>query len=127
LEVVRIACRSGDWLRRHTGYVPLIADTTRKGGQDILRAKGATNYGISAALIRIATTILRDEHAVLTVSTVVPETMDLGQVSLSVLAVIGREGVHRVLPLRLSEEEDRALRGSTQIVERHVSTLEFGS
>ena len=46
-------------------------------GQDILRAKGATNYGISAALTRIATAILRDEHAVLTVSTLVPETMDL--------------------------------------------------
>ena len=104
-----------------------IADSARKGGQDILRAKGATNYGISAALTRIATAILRDEHAVLTVSTVVPETMDLEQVSLSVLAVIGREGVHRVLSLRLSEEEDRALRRSAQILKRHISTLEFPS
>jgi L-lactate dehydrogenase len=81
-----------------------IADGARTGGHYILRARGATNYGISAALTRIATAILRDEHAVLTVSTVVPETMDLGQVSLSVLAVIGRGGVHRVLPRRLGEE-----------------------
>lgn len=104
-----------------------IADSARKGGQDILRAKGATNYGISAALTRIATAILRDEHAVLTVSTLVPETMDLGQVSLSVLAVIGREGIHSVLPLRLCEEEDRALRRSAQILKSHISTLEFPS
>jgi L-lactate dehydrogenase len=104
-----------------------IADSARSGGQDILRAKGATNYGISAALTRIATAVLRDEQAVLTVSTVVPETMDLGQVSLSVLAVIGREGVHRVLPLRLGEEEDQALRRSAQILTRHISTLEFPS
>jgi L-lactate dehydrogenase len=78
-------------------------------------------------LARIATAILRDEHAVLTVSTVVPETMDLGQVSLSLLAVIGHEGVHRVLPLRLDEEELRGLRRSAQILERHISTLEFPS
>jgi L-lactate dehydrogenase len=100
-----------------------IADSARNGGQDILRAKGATTYGISAALTRIATAILRDEHAVLSVSTVVPDTMDLGQVSLSVLALIGRDGVERVLPLRLSEEEDRALRGSAQILKRYISTL----
>jgi L-lactate dehydrogenase len=104
-----------------------IADSARRGGRDILRAKGATNYGISAALARIATAILRDEHAVLTVSTVVPEAMDLGQVSLSLLAVIGHEGVHRVLPLRLDEEELRGLRRSAQILKRHITTLEFPS
>ena len=102
-----------------------IVDSTRRGGLDILRAKGATHYGISAALTRIATAILRDEHAVLTVSTVVPETLELGKVCLSVPAIVGREGVQRVLPLRLSEEEDRALKRSAQILERHISTLEL--
>jgi L-lactate dehydrogenase len=104
-----------------------IADSARNGGQDILRVKGATNFGISAVLTRIATAILRDEHAVLTVSTLVPEKMKLGQVSLSVPAIVGREGVHRVLPLRLSGEEDRALRRSARIVKRHISTLELPS
>jgi L-lactate dehydrogenase len=101
-----------------------IADSARNGGQEILRAKGATNFGISAALTRIATAILRDEHAVLTVSTVVPETLELGQVCLSVPAIVGREGVQRLLPLRLSDGEDSALKRSAQILERHISTLE---
>lgn len=100
-----------------------IADIARRGGQDIAQAKGATSYGIGAALTRIATAILRDEHAVLTVSTVVPERMDLGEGSLSVLAIIGRQGVQRVLPLRLSTEEDRALRRSAHILRRHIATL----
>ena len=102
-----------------------IADSARKGGEDILRVKGATNYGIGAALTRIATAILRDEHAVLTVSTVVPEAMELGQLSLSVPVIVGREGVQRVLPLRLSEMEHRALRRSAQILNRHIATLEL--
>jgi malate/lactate dehydrogenase len=46
--------------------------------------------------------------------------MDLGQVSPSVLAVIGRDGIHRVLPPRLGEEEDRALRRSAQTLKRHI-------
>jgi L-lactate dehydrogenase len=102
-----------------------IADSARRGGMDIVRAKGASNYGISAVLTRIATAILRDEHAVLTVSTVVPDAMDLGSVSLSVPAIIGREGVHGLLPLRLSDEEDRALKRSAEILRRHIATLDL--
>lgn len=105
----------------------VIGPGARRGGQDIMQAKGATNYGISAALTRIAMAILRDERAVLTVLTVVPETMGLGQVSLSVPAIIGREGVQRVLPIRLSDEEDRALRRSAHILERHIATLDLAA
>jgi L-lactate dehydrogenase len=102
-----------------------IADSARRGGEDIARAKGATNYGIGAALTRIATAILRDEHAVLTVSTVIPEPMGLGQVGLSVPAIIGREGVQRVLPIRLSDEENRALRRSARILKGHIATMDL--
>ena len=100
-----------------------IAESARRGGHDIARAKGATNYGISAALTRITRAILRDERAVLAVSTLVPDAMELGQVSLSVLAIIGRKGVHRFVPLQLSDEESVALRGSAELVKRHITTL----
>jgi malate/lactate dehydrogenase len=104
-----------------------IVDSARRGSQDIMQAKGATSYGISAALTRIAIAILRDERAALTVSTVIPEAMGLGQVSLSVPAIIGREGVQRVLPIRLSDEEDRTLRRSAHILERHIATLDLSA
>ncbi len=95
-----------------------IAESARRGGHDIRRAKGGTNYGISTALTRIVTAILRDEHAVLLVSTAIPETMHLGQVTLSVLAIVGREGVHRLLPLQLSDEETLALRRAADLIKR---------
>jgi L-lactate dehydrogenase len=100
-----------------------IAESARRGGYDIARAKGATNYGISAALTRITRAILRDERAVLAVSTLVPDAMELGQVSLSVLAIIGRKGVHRFVPLQLSDEERMALRRSAELIKRHIATL----
>ena len=78
-------------------------------------------------LTRIATAILRDEHAVLTVSTVVPEKMGLGEVSLSVPVIIGRTGVHRILPLRASDEESVALRRSADLVKHHIATLDLAA
>ena len=49
-----------------------IAHETRMAGAEIIRAKGATYYGISTALVRIVRAILRDEHAIFTVSSLVP-------------------------------------------------------
>ena len=69
-----------------------IVNDTRTAGLEIIQAKGATYYGVGAALVRIVTAILRDEHAVLTVSTLAPESMQLGQVSLSLPAVLNRAG-----------------------------------
>ena len=44
-----------------------IVNDTRTAGLEILQAKGATYYGVGAALVRIVSAILRNEHAVLTV------------------------------------------------------------
>jgi L-lactate dehydrogenase len=44
-----------------------IASETQTAGAEIIEAKGATYYGIGAALVRIIRAILRDERAILTV------------------------------------------------------------
>ena len=100
-----------------------IAEGARRGGYEIARAKGATYYGISAALTRIAAAILRDEHAVLTVSTLAPEKMDLGSVCLSLPCVIGRSGISGVLPVQMSSEESQALRRSADILQGYIAKL----
>jgi L-lactate dehydrogenase len=103
----------------------VIADETRSGGLQIIRNKGATQYGISAVLTRIVSAILRDEHAVLTVSNLAPVQMNVGEVCLSLPAIITRDGIDRVLPVRLSEEESWALQKSADILRRHLQTLDL--
>lgn len=100
-----------------------IAEGARRGGYDIIRSKGATYYGISAALTRITAAILRDEHAVLTVSTLAPENMSLGSVFLSLPAVIGRGGIFGVLPAQMSADESQALRRSADILQGYLAKL----
>jgi L-lactate dehydrogenase len=101
-----------------------IVNDTRAAGFEILRAKGATYYGIGAALVRIVGAILRDEHAVLTVSSLAPESAGLGTVCLSLPAIINRDGVARVLPIQLDRSEREALKASAEILRRHIAMLE---
>ena len=100
-----------------------VAAETRIAGFQIIRAKGATYYGIGAALARIVRAILRDEHAVLTVSSLVPAAMKLGDVSLSLPSVITREGVAKVLNVPLSTGERGALEASAETLKQHLAVL----
>jgi L-lactate dehydrogenase len=100
-----------------------IVNDTRTSGMEIIRAKGATYYGIGTALARIAVAILRDEHAVLTVSSLVPQSMQLGEVSLSLPTIITRNGLARVLSIPLDASEKQALVTSAETVKQHIATL----
>jgi L-lactate dehydrogenase len=101
------------------GAIQAIANETRTAGYEILRAKGATYFGVAAALTRIVGAILRDEHAILTVSTVAPPWMGLGEVCLSLPAIIDRTGVARVLPTALDAAERSALETSAAVLRRY--------
>ena len=100
-----------------------IAVSARTAGLDIVRNKGATSYCIAAALTRIVAAVLRDEHAVLTVSSLAPQELPLGSVCLSLPAIVSREGICGHLPLRMDEGESEALCRSAGILKRHLATL----
>jgi L-lactate dehydrogenase len=100
-----------------------IENETRKAGFEIIHAKGATYYGIGAALVRIVGAILRDEHAVLTVSNLAPSSMDFGEVFLSLPAIIDRSGVARVLSIPLNQIEKEALKASADTLKGYIATL----
>ena len=99
-----MACGPGD--------MEAIAARVRDAAYEIIRRKGATNFAISSALTRIVEAVVRDESAVLTVSTLVQGEYGIRDVCLSLPCVIGRSGVQRVLPVPLAPEEVEALRRS---------------
>jgi L-lactate dehydrogenase len=100
-----------------------IANDTRAAGLEIIRAKGATYYGIGTVLARIVGAILRDEHAVLTVSSLVPESMGLGEVSLSLPTIITRDGVAHVVSIPLDASERQALEASAETLKQYIAAL----
>jgi L-lactate dehydrogenase len=93
-----------------------IALRVRNAAYEIIRRKGATNFAIAAALTRIVEAIVRDEASVLTVSTLLQGEYGLTDVCLSLPAVVGRDGVRRVLPVQLDAAELLALQASANAI-----------
>lgn len=100
-----------------------VAATVRDAAYEIIRRKGATNFAIAAALMRIIEAIVRDEGSVLTVSSLVQGAYGIRDVCLSLPTVVGRSGVRRVLPVALSPEEAEALRRSADAIRAAVDAL----
>lgn len=85
---------------------------TRDAAYRIIEAKGATYYAIALALDRICTAILKNEAAVLNVSTLLTDYYGINDVYLGVPCIADRNGVREVLPLNINEEEQELLRRS---------------
>ena len=65
---------------------------------------------------RIAEAILRDERAILTVSTPISGPYGLENTCLRLPCIVGAQGVGRVLPVNLPENEVALLRRSAEII-----------
>jgi len=100
-----------------------LRETVQRAGPEISKLKGNTCFAIAACVTRICTAILRDEHSVLVVSTVLGGEYGLQDVSLSTPCVIGKTGVERVLELPLNSEEKSALLNSAFVLDEAYEEL----
>lgn len=86
---------------------------TRDAASNIIKRKGYTAYGIATGLTHIVAAILKDEGALLTVSTV-GEYYGIKDVALSVPTKVGRNGAHHVAELLLQDDEIAEIRKSAE-------------
>lgn len=93
-----------------------ISFNVRQAAYKIIQGKGATYFAISLAVRRIVESILRDEHSVLTVSTLLENIYGINDLFLSYPCIIGREGIERVLPLEMNDEEKKQFLHSARVV-----------
>jgi L-lactate dehydrogenase len=97
----------------------------RYAGPVVATLKGNTCFAIAACVTRICEAILRDERAVLIVSTLMAGQYGLRDVALSTPCVVGCGGVESVIELHLNKEEQKALEASAGVL-KHAYTLEHG-
>ncbi|MDR1768929.1 MAG: L-lactate dehydrogenase [Propionibacteriaceae bacterium] len=100
-----------------------VAQDTRDAAYQIIDRKGATYYGIGMSATRLAEAIVRDEHSIMSVSTLLSGEYGVEDVYLSVPAVLGQHGVERVLTPRLAEGELAELRRSAELLREARSQL----
>ncbi|NPV86511.1 MAG: L-lactate dehydrogenase [Anaerolineae bacterium] len=102
-----------------------IFHQTRDAAYEIIQRKGATYYAIASGLVRIVEAILRDEGAVLSVSTLINGYYGIDDVYLSIPSIVDRAGVERNIYLELSEEEVASLQDSAHILKGFIAQLNF--
>ncbi|WP_026562944.1 L-lactate dehydrogenase [Bacillus sp. J37] len=91
-----------------------IAVEVRDAAYEIIKAKGATYYGIAMGLIRITKAILRNEHVVLPVGALVEGEYGHHDVFIGIPSVITRYGVKKIVELSLTQDEKEKLTKSVQ-------------
>lgn len=102
-----------------------IDKRVRFAGKSIIAGKGATYYGIGAALARIVDVVLHDQRAILTVCTRQADVVGVKDVTVSLPQLLGGQGVIATLPISLSPQENAALHESAKIVREAIDSLEL--
>jgi L-lactate dehydrogenase len=100
-----------------------IDTAVRRAAYSIIEGKGATFFGIGAALARIVDVILSDQRAILTVCTPAPEVAGVQDVTVALPRLVGGQGVLDAFPLPLSDIEFEKLHQSAQIVRDAIDGL----
>jgi len=95
----------------------------RDSAYKIIERKGATYYGIALSVTRICECIVKNQHSMLPISTLLEGEYGVSNVALSVPAILGSDGVEAVLELPLSSNEILELHHSADTLEATFNEL----
>lgn len=97
----------------------------KNSGYEIAKRKGHTNYAVALAVSRIAQSILRNENALVTVSTFLEDYHGVNDICLSVPAVLNRTGVKETIKLPLEDGEISDFRASASLIRKVIDSLQL--
>lgn len=110
-----------DWAKEHDvskETLEKIEDDVRNKAYEIINKKGATFYGVAAALSRISKAILRDEDTVLPVSAYMDGQYGINDVYIGTPAVVCADGIKQVIEVPLNEEEQTKMTESAKTLKQ---------
>lgn len=102
-----------------------IFERVKNAAYQIIKAKGATNYSIALALVKITRAILRNENSILPVSTLISDYYGISDVCISIPAVVNIHGVEQYLKLELSDKEQQLFKHSAGTLKQIIKTIDL--
>ncbi|HKJ27116.1 MAG TPA: L-lactate dehydrogenase [Anaerolineales bacterium] len=100
-----------------------IDTQVRGAAYRIIEGKGATYYGVGAAIARIVEAIISDQRALLTVCSRMDEAGGVQDVTLSLPHLIGGEGILNTLKMPLTQKETELLAKSANVIKSATEGL----
>lgn len=101
-----------------------ITERTHLRGMDIVIGKGSTEFGIASALADMAKAVMMDEHRVLPASPLLDGEYGQSGIHAGVPCIIGKNGIEKIVQLRLSGEEKQAFDASCEVIREYISRVE---
>lgn len=89
----------------HDNAMREIGENVKNCAYEIIARKGATYYGIAMAVKRICEAVVRDEKSILPVSAALHGEFGIDGATLSIPSVVGKDGVEKIVPISLSQDE----------------------
>ncbi len=107
-------------MRGHYDYneaMKEIAENVKNSAYQIIEKKKATYYGVAMSVKRICEAIIRDEKSIMPISSTLHGEYGINGISLSMPAIVGKDGVETLVPIQLNEEEIKKLKKSAKTLE----------
>ncbi len=109
----------------HEGNMKRIGEDVKNSAYEIIEKKKATYYGVAMAVKRICEAIVRDEKSILPVSSMMHGAYGIDGISLSMPAIVGKDGVETHVPIQLNEEEISNLQKSAKTLKEILNQNEI--
>ena len=105
--------------------IDAIVDRTRKGGAEIvgLLKTGSAYYAPSASAVEMAEAILKDQNRILPCAAYLEGEYGINGMFIGVLCKLGKNGMEKVIELKLNDEEQAGLDNSKKHVEELLTAL----
>lgn len=107
------------------GEMETIALDVKNAAQKIIAAKKSTYYGIGMSMTRITKAIFGNESSVLTVSALIDGEYARKGVYAGVPAVVGRNGIEKIIELSLTGDEKEKFGRSCDILEKVYGSIKL--
>lgn len=101
-----------------------MVSLTRTSGADVIKLKGATTYAPAVVIAIMVDAVLRGRNRVMSVSTFLQGEYGFSDISIGVPVILGKNGVERILELKLSPEAKKKFEKSVSIIKDMINKLE---
>lgn len=130
------------WSMTHVGGVPIdkycticnmcegwdqqkdwLEQQVRDSAYHIIDAKGSTYYAVGLAMVRITSSILRDQNSMLTVSVIPGGEYGLSNLAISIPSIVSNTGIERIASVPLPQHEIDKLNYSASVIRRAIDEI----
>ena len=100
-----------------------LVQDTRQVAAKVIEQKGATIHAPGNAISTIIEAVVRDQKKVIPVATPLDGEYGISGITMGVPAVMGKNGVEKIIELELNDEEKQSLQKSVESVKNAISNV----